>query len=131
MNSATVKLTICDGRPEDQVIAFDEPTTVSVGRALDCDIALPADYAHSNISRHHCQFEIDPPMVRVRDLGSRNGTVVNGRFLGQNSAAKDQSSAASIRELKDGDEVRVGITYIHVEVKERAGLPAAEMAYCI
>lgn len=129
MSSASVILRVHDGGPEDQVLDFDKPARVVVGRALDCNIALPRDYAHSDISRHHCQFEIDPPVVRVRDLGSRNGTFVNGRVLGlKASGHHNDAIAAAASELKDGDEVRVGITHIQVHLADKADCSAA---YCI
>lgn len=133
MSSANVKLRIRDGGPEDEVLVFDGPAQIVVGRALDCDIALPADYAHSDISRHHCQFEIEPPCIRVRDLGSRNGTFINGKVLGVKLGARaNDAFAAAAKELKDGDEVRVGITYIQVRVEDTARRSEhAQSAYCI
>jgi serine/threonine-protein kinase len=35
------------------------------------------------ISRRHCELFYDPPQLRVRDLGSVNGTYINGRRLGE------------------------------------------------
>lgn len=66
-----------------------EHTTCLVGRAPDCDLRTAPD--DTQVSRHHCVFEINPSKVRVRDLGSRNGTLVNGREVGD-------------CELADGDE---------------------------
>jgi pSer/pThr/pTyr-binding forkhead associated (FHA) protein len=33
------------------------------------------------VSRHHCALLLDDYTVRIRDLGSKNGTFVNGRRL--------------------------------------------------
>jgi len=57
---------------------FDEPAECIIGRAADCDIQIPTDNEHVDVSRHHCVLEIHPPHVQVRDLGSLNGTLVNG-----------------------------------------------------
>ncbi len=48
-----------------------------IGRSSDCDLVL----TDATVSRHHAQVEIDPANKRptVTDLGSRNGTVLNGR----------------------------------------------------
>jgi pSer/pThr/pTyr-binding forkhead associated (FHA) protein len=35
------------------------------------------------ISRYHCLLDINSPDIRVRDLGSLNGTIVNGKKIGQ------------------------------------------------
>jgi two-component system, NtrC family, response regulator GlrR len=34
--------------------------------------------AHPTVSRFHCELKIDARGVRIRDLGSRNGTIVDG-----------------------------------------------------
>lgn len=44
-----------------------------VGRSPDC----AAQIDHPHVSRHHCVFLRDEFAVRVRDLGSRNGTTIN------------------------------------------------------
>lgn len=45
-----------------------------VGRRDTCDIALPFD----NVSNRHCELELVDGYWMVRDLGSSNGTKVNG-----------------------------------------------------
>jgi pSer/pThr/pTyr-binding forkhead associated (FHA) protein len=46
-----------------------------IGRHGSCDIALP----HSTVSARHCELEFSNGYWRVRDLGSRNGTTVDGK----------------------------------------------------
>lgn len=120
MNDGTVILTFNEGNPEDQELVFSVPGTCVVGRGDDCDVRLPTDYAHSDVSRHHCQFEVDPPHIRVRDLGSRNGTFVNGARIGQRHrlrrAGSEHVIAGTACDLHSGDEVRVGITFFRVAV---------------
>ena len=48
--------------------------TIVVGRGADCGIVLDDD----QVSREHAQFLVDGDRVVIRDLGSRNGTYVNG-----------------------------------------------------
>lgn len=51
-----------------------------VGREADCHLRPNSDL----VSRHHCVFLVDDYTVRLRDLGSTNGTYVNGqRIQGQ------------------------------------------------
>ena len=45
-----------------------------VGRHLECDIVI----SDSNVSRRHAEFVCAGRDVIVRDLGSTNGTKVNG-----------------------------------------------------
>lgn len=49
-------------------------TKLLVGRRESCDISL----RFPNVSSHHCELELINGYWRVRDLGSRNGTKVNG-----------------------------------------------------
>ena len=80
--SGKIKLTIAQGTDQEKDLVFQNPTRSVVGRAEDCEIRIPRDVVHMDISRHHCMFEIDPPTLKVRDLGSRNGTFVNGPAFG-------------------------------------------------
>ncbi|HTB75786.1 MAG TPA: sigma 54-interacting transcriptional regulator [Polyangiaceae bacterium] len=45
-----------------------------IGKAVDNDLVLPDD----TVSRHHCELTRAPDGVHVRDLGSTNGTKVQG-----------------------------------------------------
>ena len=47
---------------------------MTLGRAPDCNISLP----FSHLSRHHASLTISSRGLEVRDLGSVNGTFVNG-----------------------------------------------------
>src|SRR5262249_7275536 len=115
-----ITLTITEGPLKGEEYVVHDSARWVLGRSPDCDIALPTDLFHRDISRHHCAFEIDPPTVRVRDLNSLNGTYVNGEKIGQgtNPPARGESDhKRGTRELRDGDEVRVGETVIRVNVK--------------
>jgi pSer/pThr/pTyr-binding forkhead associated (FHA) protein len=46
-----------------------------IGRGPDCDLRLPV----SSVSRHHCLLHVTQDSVSVTDLGSANGTFVNGQ----------------------------------------------------
>lgn len=119
--NAIVTLTMAEGTSEEQRFLFERPARVLVGRGEDCDIRMPNAYVYSDVSRHHCQFEIDPPHVRVRDLGSRNGTFVNGEIIGQRPhrlAAELARPADAAVELKESDAVRVGLTFFRILVDE-------------
>lgn len=124
--SAKVKFTVTAGKLRGREFVFGDRTTCTVGRAGDCYLQLPDDYR--TVSRHHCVLEIDPPEVRVRDIGSRNGTFVNGVKIGQRAGRQDPEEAARMRwperPLHEGDEVRVGDTALRVDVLAPAAGPA-------
>src|SRR6516162_9016471 len=111
MMPVRITLTITEGVLKGEEYFFHDSAQWVLGRSPDCDIALPMDLLHRDISRHHCAFEIDPPTVRVRDLNSLNGTYVNGAKIEQRPktlAWGESEHEWGTHELRDGDEVRVG-----------------------
>jgi pSer/pThr/pTyr-binding forkhead associated (FHA) protein len=103
MVAATVTLTVTAGTHAGKRFVFHRPEQCVVGRANDCSVQLVGAFEDALVSRHHCEFNIDPPCIRVRDLGSRNGTFVNGHRIGQ-----PKYPAAPEIELHDGDELCLG-----------------------
>ncbi len=95
-----VNLKVLAGPYKDRVFCFTQPDTFLVGRTSDSHLYLPDDRF---FSRHHCLLEISPPHCLLRDLGSTNGTFVNGRKV---------SEAA----LQNGDKIQGGETVLLVEV---------------
>jgi len=65
---------------------------VTLGRAQDCEVVLP----ERQISRYHARIEQDRAGYLIRDLGSKNGTYVNG----------DSVKGQPYR-LHDGDEIQL------------------------
>jgi serine/threonine-protein kinase len=118
--TTAITLTLLKGKDVAGEYVFAEPTRCVVGRAVDCDICVPADLAAQDVSRRHCAFALDPPTVRVRDLGSLNGTRVNGVKIepqGTPTWADDLGGTSSWVELHPGDEVRLGqLTAVLVDV---------------
>jgi serine/threonine-protein kinase len=109
-------LTVTNGESKGEEYVFHGPARCEVGRASDCDIALPATVLNQDVSRHHCAFEFDPPSIRVRDLGSLNGTYVNGEMIGQRPNQWVRGTSKGVRELRDGDEVQVGGIILRVRI---------------
>ena len=89
----TGALVMPDGR---RVQLGEEP--VRIGRLPDCAIAL----SDSQVSRHHAEVRRADQGFAVVDLGSLNGTTVNG-------------VAVQERTLADGDVIGVGETAIRYE----------------
>jgi pSer/pThr/pTyr-binding forkhead associated (FHA) protein len=129
MNPTAVTLTVATGPLAGQEYVFREPAVFVLGRAEECYPRLPDDYLHKDISRHHCLLSVNPPEVWVQDLGSRNGTYVNGKKIGQRvHAVQDDGPVAlntSSRErLQDGDELGLGLNMVL-----RVGVHALEEAF--
>ncbi|WP_161604667.1 FHA domain-containing protein [Roseiconus nitratireducens] len=57
-----------------------EASPCVIGRHADCDL----QFATRTISRRHCAIVFDQRHVLIRDLGSRNGTWLDGELLAPN-----------------------------------------------
>jgi predicted component of type VI protein secretion system len=87
-----VQLVVVRGKPEGKVIPLVGPN-FKIGRGETCHLRPNSE----QVSREHAEFTISGESIVVRDLGSRNGTLVNGKAL----------TAESCR-LRDRDLVQVG-----------------------
>ena len=73
---------------------------ISIGRASDNDVIVD----DPEVSRHHCQLKLQHGAYSLADLGSRNGSWVNGQQVSEVA-------------LGPGDSIRIGSTEIHFEVR--------------
>jgi pSer/pThr/pTyr-binding forkhead associated (FHA) protein len=93
-------------KPQGIVLETDDFSVVhpeyTIGRADDCDLKLQNRF----VSRHHCELVVDDQdkIVRVRDLGSQNGTFVN------------DGPVTAECELKDGDKLVIGCIPFEVHI---------------
>ena len=71
---------------------------VVVGRSPSSDIVVDEPF----VSATHARFSLQGPALVLEDLGSTNGTMVNGHLIGQPVT------------LRDGDEVQIGDTVMRV-----------------
>jgi len=83
-----------DDKPVSQ-FAADGEKPVTIGRSADCVIQIH----DSKISRLHCEVRTTPDGCFVRDLGSKNGTFVNGARISE-------------ARLRDGDRLQVGLAQL-------------------
>jgi predicted component of type VI protein secretion system len=103
-----VQLIVVQGRPEGKVIPLVGPT-FKIGRGETCHLRPNSE----QVSREHAEFTLSADAVTVRDLGSRNGTLVNGKAL------------TEVCTLKDRDLVQVGPLTFAVSIQ---GAPAPAKA---
>lgn len=71
-----------------------DQATMTIGRSSDCDIVLPK----RQVSRYHAEIERGDGGYLLRDLGSKNGTFVNGQEVG-----------GEPHRLQDGDEIQIAL----------------------
>ena len=114
-----VRLEIVDGPLKGKKFEFAEHDTFIFGRAPDCHAQLPDD---TYVSRHHFILEVNPPLARLRDLGSLNATHVNNRKCGGRKKGETPEEGAKRKyaavDLNDGDRIRVGDTIMAVTIEQ-------------
>ncbi len=81
-----------------KVITLPSKVTV-IGRRKDCDLRIPL----MPVSRRHCQLILNNETLKIRDLGSRNGTFLNGQRIEEASA-------------KAGDNITIGPLTFAVQI---------------
>jgi pSer/pThr/pTyr-binding forkhead associated (FHA) protein len=117
-----VTLTVEGGKYNGQEYTFDSRTTCVAGRALGCHVRFTNGPLDRLISRYHCLLDIDPPSIHVQDLGSRNGTYVNGLLIGRRArepvAAAERDKCNAEIPLRDGDTLALGGVLLRVHVNE-------------
>ena len=107
-----VQLIVVQGKPEGKVIPLTGPT-FKIGRGETCHLRPNSE----QVSREHAEFTINGDVVTVADLGSRNGTLVNGKALTTGTC-----------QLKDRDLVQVGPLTFAVSIEKSAAGAAAAPA---
>jgi hypothetical protein len=86
-------LIVYDGELEGHRWILDQQAIV-IGRGSDCDIVLPERQA----SRQHVRIERQDAGYMLYDLGSKNGTFINGKAMSDTPHL-----------LKDGDEIQIAL----------------------
>ena len=103
-----VTIEIIKGEAAGRKYEYVEADRIFVGRQEDCGIVLP----ENTVSRYHCLLDINPPLIKLQDFGSLNGTFLNGRKIGQREREQSREEAGGEAheeyELHDGDVIRLG-----------------------
>jgi pSer/pThr/pTyr-binding forkhead associated (FHA) protein len=76
------------------------PGRLVIGRSADCDVRVP----DPQVSRYHCAIVQEGDILRVSDLGSKQGTRLNGQLV-----------RLGHRRLRHGDSISVADYVFHVE----------------
>ncbi|MBL8937686.1 MAG: FHA domain-containing protein, partial [Archangium sp.] len=84
------QLVISEGKEAGREFLFDQSSVV-IGRTPECDVIL----YDAGVSRRHARIFDEGAGFHIEDLGSSNGTIVNGSKVGKQS-------------LKDGDSITLG-----------------------
>lgn len=102
-----VKLLVVHGRPRGKSLQFPHGEFV-IGRGHECHVRPNSEW----VSRQHCLLRVTEETALLCDLGSTNGTLINGeRLLTQ-------------RRLRQGDQVQVGPVIFEVHLEEAPAAPS-------
>ncbi len=110
-----ISLTVTQGPHQGRRFSFMGHDTFLVGRSKRAHFRLP--HKDKAFSRVHFLVEVNPPQCRLLDMGSHNGTSVNGRKV-------------TAADLQDGDSIQAGRTVMLVAITQEPDAttsgPAAE-----
>ena len=99
----SITLNVIDGPYKGRSFTFTQHDTFLVGRSIRTHFPLPSK--DLRVSRFHFLIEVNPPLCRLVDMNSHNGTYVNGNRV--------QSA-----NLSAGDTIRAGHTTFRVSFSE-------------
>lgn len=106
-----VMLKVRGGKQDGRQIKISQIKKYLIGRGEDCHLRPKCD----QVGRHHCALMIEEPDVTLRDLGSANGTFVNGEKVYLPVG------------LKTGDLIRVGTLEFEVFITSLQPGPATHV----
>ena len=98
-----VQLVVVKGNPRGRTLTF-VPGRFLFGRGAECHVRPESDW----VSRQHCLLTVTADSIHLKDLGSTNGTLVNGhRLMGE-------------LPLMHGDKIQLGPLVLQVQLPEHA-----------
>lgn len=103
----TAMLVLQQGAESSKRWALSRAKTVTIGRNDDCEVVLP----DRQVSRYHARITWNNDHYEIVDLGSKNGTHVNGQLT--------ESSTP----LADGDEFQIGLRFKLAFIDADATMP--------
>jgi pSer/pThr/pTyr-binding forkhead associated (FHA) protein len=84
----TVTMIVTKGRDAGRVIRLEEGEARTLGRGSQADVTL----GDPVVSRLHCRIRIEEGACYVRDMGSRNGTSINGQRILEEARLADNDA---------------------------------------
>jgi pSer/pThr/pTyr-binding forkhead associated (FHA) protein len=109
-SAAPAQLVVLNGETRARTLVLpDPPARVVMGRAESADLPLP----DADASREHAEVLVDLDGALLRDLGSKNGVLVNEKRVSE-------------KRLRDRDQITIGATIVLYEDPSEARLASLE-----
>ncbi|MEL7646319.1 MAG: FHA domain-containing protein [Anaerolineaceae bacterium] len=86
-------------------------STLTIGRDESCQVVVP----DRQVSRQHARLALRDNAVFLEDLGSKNGTYLNGQLI------------TSPTQLRESDEIRIAFTQSFLFLSSEATLPLSDL----
>ena len=121
------ELVVLQGEVEGKRIAMTMPL-FRIGRGETCHLRPNSE----RVSREHAEFIFEKDVLQVRDLGSRNGTLVNGKPI-ESTVTLAQGDHVTVGPLNfviafDGNSAPLSAPIAAAEEKPKAMSPADDIA---
>lgn len=101
-----IKMMVVKGKPKGKCLTFPKGEFL-IGRGEECHVRPESPW----VSRQHCLLQIGDSGSVIRDLGSRNGTLINGKRV------------SGVLPLTLGDKVQIGPLVLEVVEIEPPSTP--------
>ena len=95
-----LRLSFQSGHHRGQSFEFTSPRTLVLGRSTQSDVQI----YDQRISRRHCAIKLEDGRARIKDLGTANGTLLNGSVIRET-------------QLASGDRLTLGETELEVHLR--------------
>ncbi|MDD5458988.1 MAG: FHA domain-containing protein [Phycisphaerae bacterium] len=121
-----VNLVILKRHEPKKAIPVTQPMVV-IGRRKFCDLRIPV----ANVSRKHCRLHHEDGIFKITDLGSKNGTFVNGKPI-KNDAPLNAGDVLKVGPVRlmlqiDGKPEKLSRpANVHAKKKEKKSAPSPD-----
>lgn len=111
-----LRLTVMTGSHKSAKFCLRCPGKCLIGRHSDCFVHLDGTERDQTVSRRHCEVDLDPILLKLRDLASLNGTYFNGAKINvlELALGSDPDDAQRMA-LHPGDLLTVGGTTFKID----------------
>lgn len=108
-SAAAIRVSVESGPHRGLAATWNQPGSYLIGRAPHAHLALVHDIV---ASLEHCRLEITPAGCLIRDLGSRQGTTLNGRPITEST-------------LRSGDTLELGMSELRITMARDLSRPTS------